>query len=350
MARSLSRGRGGFTLVELLVVIAIIGILIALLLPAVQAARESGRRTQCANNLRQIGLALHNYHDVNGHLPPWGFDFTTIPPGSLHQQGHCAMVLIFPYIEQQSRLTQGGTNSLRTDISVIDQRNWPPPRGNNIAASSVIGSFLCPSAPARLVDYAPYFQSIGLGSQAMPLGPTDYGVVRGTHGNFRSACAPATPAKPSGDDGGVMGVFGLKETSTQKFTRGHVTFGQVTDGTAFTIMVGEVAGRHQRYARRMAMQPNTPGQVGWELNASWADYNSAIRVRGFSNDGINRDQGCCCVNCTQGRSPDGQFFSFHPNVAQSVRADASVQILNQTIAPGVLGAIVSRDGGEPSIN
>ena len=94
MASFAPRARRGFTLVELLVVIAIIGILVALLLPAVQAAREAARRTQCTNNLKQLGLAVHNYENTNKELPPGGLT----PTGGSY--GHSWWVRILPYIEQ----------------------------------------------------------------------------------------------------------------------------------------------------------------------------------------------------------------------------------------------------------
>src|SRR5689334_11131670 len=96
--------RGGFTLIELLVVIAIIAILIALLLPAVQQAREAARQTQCKNNLKQLGLALHNYHDAFGRFPSsaiWGVRLTTGPDtyGPYH---HTWLTALLPYLDQQN--------------------------------------------------------------------------------------------------------------------------------------------------------------------------------------------------------------------------------------------------------
>ena len=92
--------RKGFTLIELLVVIAIIGILIALLLPAVQAAREAARRSQCTNNLKQIGLALQNYHDVNRSFPPYGEMGIPGPANPQHSYHHTWITAILPYMEQ----------------------------------------------------------------------------------------------------------------------------------------------------------------------------------------------------------------------------------------------------------
>jgi len=125
--------RRGFTLVELLVVIAIIGILVGLLLPAVQAAREAARRMQCSNNLKQLGLALHNYHDAHKCFP-FGSGGTTPPSGS---PGYSAVSLLLPYIEQTSL-----HNSINFSLPLTDPVNAP-------ARLQVVPAFLCPSDRAN---------------------------------------------------------------------------------------------------------------------------------------------------------------------------------------------------------
>ena len=131
MSRHLRRRRCGFTLVELLVVIAIIGVLVALLLPAVQAAREAARRSQCSNNLKQIGIALHNYHDVYLAFPmnyrPAGNTFTT----QYATEGW--MKAILPFIEQRP-LADGTLPAASMSVA-----------GNLVASDTVIKAYLCPS-------------------------------------------------------------------------------------------------------------------------------------------------------------------------------------------------------------
>ena len=296
-----------FTLIELLVVIAIIAILIGLLLPAVQKVREAAARMSCSNNLKQIGLSLHSYHDANNSLPPWGFDFSVAPAGNPYggqTQGHSAFGLILPYIEQDNIYKLS-----RLDRSVIDPLNLPPPIGTDIAGQATIKVYLCPSAPTRIVDYGPYFAQAGLPVTTLPLGALDYAIVRGTTGTFRSQCTPLTVSLP--DENGAMGVKGAMTGTT--LTMGKITLQGIPDGTSNTLGVAETAGRHQLYAKGKPITPSGPGQVGWTLNAAWADYNTKITVAGYSTDGLVRQGGCCVVNC----SNNSEIYSFHTGGAMA---------------------------------
>jgi prepilin-type N-terminal cleavage/methylation domain-containing protein len=346
MLSLLTRRRPAFTLIELLVVIAIIAILIGLLLPAVQKVREAASRMSCSNNLKQLGVALHNYENAYGYLPPYGFDFNYNPrpanPYGDQRQGHGALGLILPFIEQQNLI-----NIVHPEASVIDPINLPPNWGTAIGGTTKIKTFQCPSTPAHVIDYGPYFHSLGLPDLGpMNLGGTDYAVVRGLNSNFCAACAPASPS-------GNVGALGVKGTmTTGGLTDGRVKILDITDGTSNTILLGEDASRHQVYARRTAFTPNAPctstfgsGGVlicGWTLNSAWGDYNTYIEVRGFSNDGTVRDGGCCVVNCNN----VSQFYSFHTAGTNTLRADGSVHFVSEGIAPGVLAALVTRAGGE----
>jgi len=304
------RNERGFTLVELLVVIAIIGVLVALLLPAVQSARESARRMQCTNNVRQIGLALHNFHDVNLVLPPGGVATATgptvahtkfsIPTNVIHGWG----VFIYPYMEQKS---------------LSDQYHWDKnwhDTTNLIVQQTYISGLICPSSPVpKRIDT----------KATKPVVSMDYGIMNGLN-------SPSTTLFPLGlIDGNTnmapTGVMGVNTT---------IRFAEITDGLSNTFWVCEDAGRPQLY-RTAHQRVGTTRATG----ASMVDRDNEFVLHGYNSTGTTTP-GSCFMNCTN----DNEVYSFHPSGAMLLMGDGAVKFASSNMPFRVFAAMISRGAGE----
>jgi prepilin-type N-terminal cleavage/methylation domain-containing protein/prepilin-type processing-associated H-X9-DG protein len=305
--RSGCRARPGFTLIELLVVIAIIGILIALLLPAVQKIREAAARIQCQNDLKQLGLALHNYHDANTRFPPGHLKINSV-------DYHGCITYILPYFEQDNLYRQ-----YRFDLT------WKDPLNNAVAATP-LKTVTCPAAPGgrNTVDRAQTdYSAINIISNSAD-NYSDYGNQTGRYNN--SGVLPTINLTAGG--GNVGG--------------NHIT--DISDGTSNTILMAECAGREQHWLNGHIDTTFTAGN--W--SGPWANPNNELQVRGFdlatNSQGwpINNPNPPCAVNCTNAR----EVYAFHSGGANSVFADGSVHFLKSTMDLRILRSLITINGGE----
>ncbi len=227
----MSQRRRGFTLIELLVVIAIIAVLIALLLPAVQAAREAARRAQCSNNLKQLGLALHNYESSNNIFPSGTVFNVNVPPCTGFGFGNGCQntpwfLLMLPYIEQGPLY-----NSFNASVGMEGVNIGPIPGGfivNSTVYTTKIASFQCPSDNQNGYDMSGIFQlpwQASKGNYGVNWGNTDYGqAING--GRFTS-----------NPNLFLQSPFGFSRTGNGPF---NCKIASVTDGTSNTIFLSEI--------------------------------------------------------------------------------------------------------------
>jgi prepilin-type N-terminal cleavage/methylation domain-containing protein len=336
------RREWGFTLVELLVVIAIIGILIALLLPAVQAAREAARRAECSNNLKQLGLGLHNYHDVYKTFPfAW---MIHLPGGDLSQLNiQCWGTRILPHIEQEPLKDQ--YDDRFPAISMFG----PIAAKNEALIQTVLETYLCPSTPG---DGSERLYDSDLSSAGWPLAwraaPSDYTALTGVRGDFARLAYANFPGGPSGNREGVMQFNGNDPGNPAVLERGSSNMASITDGSSNTILVGERVGGPIVYVKGGAPAPLGEPWDTFRISngGGWGDFlNGEHWYSGSLYDGNpGPDGGPCAINCNNVRSQG--FYSFHPGGCQFLLADGSARFISETVDAFVLAGISTRQKGE----
>ncbi|MEM9369117.1 MAG: DUF1559 domain-containing protein [Planctomycetota bacterium] len=324
--------RPAFTLIELLVVIGIIGVLVGLLLPAVQAAREAARRMSCTNNLRQVGLSVHNYESAFKILPRQS---TSPGPGAAWTTRRGSwFTAVLPFVEQDGLFKE------------FDQDfHWHDPENEEAVATNV-PLLSCPSVPDRpgfewtaLVDYPGGSSSFSLTPRDFYNGATtDYANVGGI-GTQLNASLP--PRSRLGDPRNC-GVLTLKGTK----------FADIFDGLSNTILLVECAARPELY-QNGRLVPDGSSPKTWSGFSSvtspfptggvWASHNKGFLIDGAQTDGNTAIRpGPCGVNC----SNDNEVYSYHTGGANVLMTDGSVRFITESIPIEELVALASRNGRE----
>ncbi len=334
-------GRRGFTLVELLVVIAIVGILIGLLLPAVQKVRDAAARTQCQNNLEQIGLALHNYHDTQQSFPPGYIDGNTDPNSTPDRDvgpGWGWASFILPYVEQQN---------------VYHQINFS------------VGVGLGSNAAVCLLPLKVYLCPADSTQQTFTVWPTNVLVA---HGNYVGCngweeCFNGAGGNPQGGSGtdGLGGGYGMAGVGLF-YRNSHNRIANVTDGLSNTIFVGERCAAHSPATWTGAV---TGGRCpAWMSTVPWTPpYTPPAQApdsgNGTAYDNADYDEALVLGHCNATHLPSADNPFYDPDTFWSLHAgpganflfgDGSVHFLVGSIDPNTYQALGTIAGGEVSEN
>ncbi len=293
-----SSRRAGFTLIELLVVIAIIAVLIALLVPAIQKVREAAARTQCVNNMRQIALACHNFHDTNKAFPQ-GVNYT------YPYYYFSWMAQLLPFMEQNGLWNQATAYANNTN-------DWPWGPPNNPGLAAIVPNYTCPMDPRSLV---------AMDAKGYLVAFTSYLGNSGTHGN----------PNPGQTTVGYDGVL---------FWTSRIRFADITDGSSNTFLAGE-------------RPPSADLWFGWWFAGGGFDYSGVGDVlMGYNEVQYAQAMGCATTyanyqagnltnNCDQ-----AHWWSLHSGGANFAFCDGGVRFIAYATSPTTLEALASRNGGE----
>ncbi|MFO0428411.1 MAG: DUF1559 domain-containing protein [Planctomyces sp.] len=289
----------GFTLIELLVVIAIIAVLVSLLLPAVQQAREAARRTQCKNNLKQMGLALHNYHDAFSTFPP-AYIGSMVLDTEQEQQGHGWGTFLLPYLDQvnvYNRVNPNGINGLPDDDGIWEVRGGPT-QGED----TVLSVYLCPSAST--------------------VGPKSEGITATWKNGFATSHYAASQGPEIPDDGDEQGLFGYGGGGLPRAQK----IRDVTDGTSNTLAFGEKA---------YVTIDGGNGKRDWPVWVGPIGEDEQVTFKSEAGDVMNTTV------------DDDSAFSQHEGGVQFTMADGSVRFISENLDTTVYFNLGARNDGNP---
>jgi prepilin-type N-terminal cleavage/methylation domain-containing protein/prepilin-type processing-associated H-X9-DG protein len=330
--------RDGFTLIELLVVIAIIAVLIGLLLPAVQKIREAAARMACQNNLKQLGLAEHGYHDTYGKFTvSWDYEQPK-PPQRPTGVSFSWGVYLLPYLEQDNLFK-------KFDFNGLSYNNTP----NGALVQAKLKVFQCPSSPnqGRIYDFpvrANVLPAIPAGT--LTASASDYSAVTGVR-SWSLLVAP-TPAETDlvdiGQRHGILRGSTMDPTILASFSP-QMTIPSITDGLSNTFMLCELAGRPDVYnARRQVIAQGVNPGAGWGDGFNGEHWPNGTSFDGNIDSTGNIPAGTCLINCSNYQSR--AFYSFHSGGCNFLLGDGSVRFFADSTSSRVLAFMITCQRGE----